>query len=232
MATVTHVLINTTVLTHQVSLTLMVTIRKRRSLGTKRMIILNEKQSTLFPSTSDTSSALNVLQGLDLREVEPLTLKVLQVVEPFCDRVEVAGSFRRLRTVVNDLDIVVQSKPVSLCWVNMLKALRKEFKALTEKQGDKMATLYVPFACSKGQGHVQVDFYHAEAGNWGILLLVRTGSKEHNVKLCNLAIQKGLSLQYSVGLTNKKGQIVAGRTEEGVFQALGLPFVAPNEREV
>ena len=191
---------------------------------------MSEKQSTLFPNTSGT---LNVLQGLDHAEVEPLALKVLQIIEPFYDRAEVAGSFRRLRAVINDLDIVVQSKEVPYHgWKNMLTVLRKEFNAVTEKQGDKLATLYLPFASSGAQGHVQVDLYRADPQTWGILLLVRTGSKEHNVKLCNLAISKGLRLQYSQGLTDKYGNVVAGRTEEEVFAALGMPYVVPQDREV
>jgi DNA polymerase (family 10) len=100
------------------------------------------------------------------------------------------------------------------------------------KQGDKLAVLNVPFAGKTGQSYVQVDLYRAEPETWGILLLVRTGSKEHNVKLCNLAISKGLRLKYSVGLTDQRGLVVAGRTEEEVFAALGLPFIPPSEREV
>lgn len=201
---------------------------------------MNEKQSTLFPSlkgtsnTSYTSKALNVLGGLDRSEVEPLAAKVLQVLEPFCDRVEVAGSFRRLRTVINDLDVVVQPKPLPSCWLNMVKALRTEFVAVTEKQGDKLATLYLPvLSVQKGPGYFQVDLYRAEARTWGILLLVRTGSKEHNVKLCSLAIKKGFHLLYSMGLVQTVGgKIVAGRTEEEVFQALGLAYIEPKDREV
>jgi len=197
------------------------------------------KQSILFPDVSKTSSTskisntLNVLQGLDRAEVEPLAFKVLSVIQPLCVKSEVAGSSRRGRALINDLDIVVQPRPLPGCWLQLLKNVKDEFDAVTEKQGNKLATLYLPFKSTKqGFGHVQVDFYRAEAGAWGILLLVRTGSKEHNMKLCNLAIKKGLSLQYSVGLTDKSGRVVAGRSEEEVFQALGLAYVEPKDREV
>jgi len=189
------------------------------------------------PSASrNTSSALNVLQGLDRGEVEPLAAKILETISTFCVRVEVAGSFRRGKQTINDLDIVVQPTAAFgfSSWLKIIKAMRDTFNAITEKQGDKLATLYLPFTSQKiglGPGHIQVDFYNAEAATWGVLLLVRTGSKEHNVKLCNLAISKGLRLKYSVGLLNEAGHVVAGRTEEEVFAALGLPFVEPNERE-
>jgi DNA polymerase/3'-5' exonuclease PolX len=149
---------------------------------------------------------LNVLQGLDRSEVEPLAAKILETIGTFCVHVEVAGSFRRGKQIINDLDVVVQPTAAFgfSSWLKIIKAMRETFFAVTEKQGDKLATLYLPFASPKqGKGHVQVDFYNAEASTWGVLLLVRTGSKEHNVKLCNLAISKGLRLKCSLGLAQR-----------------------------
>jgi DNA polymerase (family 10) len=197
------------------------------------------KQSILFPGSNParttTSDALNVLQGLDRSEVEPLAARMLETIGTFCVGVEVAGSFRRGKAVINDLDVVVQPTAAFgfSSWLKILKAVRVTFGAVTETQGNKASRMYLPFSSQKqGNGYVQVDFYCAEATTWGVLLLVRTGSKEHNVKLCNLAIAKGLRLKYSVGLLNDSGHVVAGRTEEEVFAALGLPFVPPQEREV
>lgn len=189
---------------------------------------MSKKQSTLFPNTSD---ALNALQGLDRAEVEPLAFKILEAIEPYCVRVEVAGSFRRQKQTVNDLDIVVQLKPLPLYWLQIIKLIRSEFNALTVKQGDKLATLNVPFASKQGQGYVQVDLYRADPDTWGILLLVRTGSKEHNVKLCCRAKSMGLMLSAAQGVL-KNGNVIASRTEEKVFAALGMPYVVPQDREV
>jgi DNA polymerase (family 10) len=169
---------------------------------------------------------------LDSSEVEPLAFKVLTAIEDFCVRAEIAGSLRRRRATINDVDVVVQPRPEPDSWTNILKTVRGEFDATTEKQGDKLATLYIPFASIKGQGHIQVDLYRATVATWGILLLVRTGSKEHNVHLCNVAISKGYRLFYSQGLVDKTGMVIAGRTEEEVFQALGTPFIIPQDREV
>jgi len=173
-----------------------------------------------------------VLQGLDRSEIEPLAFKILGEIEPFCLKAEIAGSIRRRRGVVNDVDFVVLPRPGKTnSWLTIIKTLRSMFDASTVKQGDKLAVLNVPFAGKGGQSYVQVDLYRAEPETWGILLLVRTGSKEHNVKLCNLAISKGLRLKYSVGLVDDSGLVVAGRSEEDVFAALGLPFIPPGERE-
>ena len=193
---------------------------------------MTKKQLPLFPDAPNSSDELNVLRELDRGEVEPLAYKIITEIEPLCVKAQIAGSLRRLKGVVNDIDVVVQPKPERDAWLNIIKLLRSEFDAVTEKQGEKLATLYVPFVSRQGHGHVQVDLYRATEATWGVLLLVRTGSKEHNVHLCNLAISKGQRLLYSQGVVDKEGRVIAGKTEEEVFEALGLPYIIPKEREV
>ena len=190
---------------------------------------MTHKQTSLFPD-SDALGKLNLLRGLDRAEVEPLAFKIIRIIEPYCLKAEIAGSIRRRKDTVNDIDIVVEPKPQS--WVQMIKEIRLEFNAVTEKQGEKLATLYVPFASKQGQGYLEVDLYRASKKTWGILLLIRTGSAEHNIYLCNLAIRKGYRLAYSHGLLNEKGEVVASKTERDVFQALGLDYIPPEDREV
>jgi DNA polymerase (family 10) len=191
--------------------------------------VMTHKQSSLLPE-SNASDKLNVLRNLDTAEVEPLAFKILSAIDPYCTRAEVAGSIRRRKSTINDIDIVVLPKPQS--WIQTIKEIRHRFDAVTEKQGDKLATLYVPFASKQGQGHVQVDLYRASEGTWGILLLIRTGSAQHNIYLCNLAIRKGYSLAYSKGLLNEKGEVIASKTEQEVFQALRLDYIPPEDREL
>jgi DNA polymerase (family 10) len=183
------------------------------------------EQKILFPKPE-----MNVLRDLDRSEVEPLAFKILQAIEPMCEKAQIAGSIRRRKGGVNDVDIVVL--PRADFWLTIRRIVMNEFDAVAEKQGDKLATFYVPFASRIGQGHVQVDLYRATESTWGILLLVRTGSKEHNVLLCNVALAKGMRLLYSQGLVDKDGKVIAGKTEEEVFEALGLPFVVPQNREI
>jgi DNA polymerase/3'-5' exonuclease PolX len=83
--------------------------------------------------------------------------------------------------------------------------------------------------CEKGL--FQVDFYRAQPHTWGIHLLVRTGSAEHNTWLASLAISKGMRIKYSAGLI-KDGNVIAGENEQGVFEALGLPTPEPSKREI
>jgi len=191
---------------------------------------MTRKQTSLLPKDADPSEALNILRGLDRAEVEPFALKIVSTMEHHCIRLEVAGSIRRRKPTVNDIDLVIQ--PKSNSWLPIIKAIRREFDAITEKQGQKLATLYVPFASRQGQGLLQVDLYRASQRTWGILLLIRTGSAEHNIYLAKLAIRKAYRLAYSKGLLNEGGEIIASETEQDVFQALGLDYIPPEEREL
>jgi len=190
---------------------------------------MTRKQSSLF-TDSDTSDTLNAFRDLARAEVEPLAFKINGAIEPYCVKAQIAASVRRRKPTVNDIDIVVQPKPQS--WIKIIKQIRRQFDAITEKQGKKLVMLYVPFESKQAQGYVKVDLYQASESTWGILLLIRTGSAKHNIYLCNLAIRKGYRLAYSKGLINEKREIIASKTERDVFQALELPVIPPQEREI
>jgi len=173
---------------------------------------------------------VKILRGLSRVEVEPLVAKILSTIQPHCTRAEVAGSIRRRKDTINDIDFVVEPKPQG--WTKLIKEIRRAFDASTEKQGAKLATLYVPFKSRQGQGLVQIDLYRASKSTWGVMLLIRTGSAQHNIYLCNLAIRQGQRLAYSRGLLNEEGEVIASKTEEDVFQGLGLEYILPPDREI
>jgi DNA polymerase (family X) len=175
---------------------------------------------------------------LNLEDAKFLAEKVCLVLQPLCDEIEVAGSVRRGKSEVGDVDIVALPKavdlPGGLCgvvkvdpstvWKNLIpKALVKSGLKL-EVSGKELHRFSFPSG-------LQVDVYRARPETWGVILLIRTGSKEHNVKLCTLARSKGLMLSASQGVIENHN-IVACRTEEGIFSALGLKFVEPKDREV
>ena len=175
---------------------------------------------------------------MNLEDAKFLAEKVCLVLQPLCDEIEVAGSVRRGKSEVGDVDIVALPKavdlPGGLCgvvkvdpstvWKNLIpKALVKSGLKL-EVSGKELHRFSFPSG-------LQVDVYRARPETWGVILLIRTGSKEHNVKLCTLARSKGLMLSASQGVIENHN-IVACRTEEGIFSALGMKFVEPKDREV
>jgi DNA polymerase (family X) len=181
---------------------------------------MTKKQSTLFPE-----SEVTVLAELDLKEAENLANQVKAAVEAQCDKIEVAGSIRRQKTKVHDIDFVVVTKNDTE-WQKINEKL-KNLKAKPNCSGNNVIKAFLP--CQNGL--FQVDFYRAKPQTFGIHLLVRTGSADHNVWLAGYAISKGMRIKYSEGLI-KDNSVIAGETEQGVFEALGLPYPLPSEREI
>ena len=134
-------------------------------------------------------------------------------------QVELAGSFRRRRETVGDLDLVVSGGD-------------------GEQVMDTFASHpYVmdviargPTKCSvRIASGLQVDLRLVAAESFGAALVYFTGSKAHNIALRKLAIDKGWSLN-EYGLT-AGDRVVAGRTEADVYRALGLAWIPPEMRE-
>ena len=179
-----------------------------------------KKQATLFPE-----SEVSVLAELDLRDAEALANRIKAAVEAYCERIEVVGSIRRQRSKVHDVDFVVVTKG-EVEWQKLGQEL-KRFKAKPGCSGSSVIKAFLP--CQGGL--FQVDFYRAKPSTFGIHLLVRTGSADHNMWLAGYAFTRGMRLKYSEGLL-KDGGAVAGEDERGVFEALGLPCPLPPEREI
>jgi DNA polymerase (family X) len=138
---------------------------------------------------------------------------------PGIRHMEVAGSYRRLMETVGDLDIlIVCDDPASASerFISYPGTSRVIAHGRTRS------------AIVAGK-NVQVDIRIVEEAAWGAALQYFTGSQAHSVALRGMALRKGLKLnEYGVF---RDGEKIAGETEEGVYEALGLPWVTPELRE-
>ncbi len=135
---------------------------------------------------------------------------------------EPAGSLRRMRSTIGDIDILVASKdsrPVMEAFTTLPGVIRVLGKGETKSS--------IEF----GDG-VRAQVWVHPPERFGTALLYATGSKDHNVRLRELALDKGLSLSEHA-LTKKKGEgdEILCATEEEVYKALGLPWIPPELRE-
>lgn len=154
-----------------------------------------------------------------LERAQRIANKILELLSPDCKKIEVAGSIRRKRPWVNDVDIVLIPRDH---WGIHNKLLRL---GQMKMSGSKIARVMY--------GDIQIDFYFANEETWSTLLLVRTGSAEHNVKLASLAKNRGWHLHANgEGLFDGNGKRIAGNSEESIFAALGLKYLPPERREV
>lgn len=134
-------------------------------------------------------------------------------------QVEAAGSLRRMKETIGDIDILATSpQPTQLS-----EAFTKmpDVRKILEKGETKSSILL--------QSNLQVDLRIVDEQSFGSALMYFTGSKDHNIALRKLAISKGLKLS-EYGLF-KGNAPVAGRTEEEVYKKLGLDYIAPELRE-
>ncbi|MFM8413755.1 MAG: DNA polymerase/3'-5' exonuclease PolX [Planctomycetota bacterium] len=142
-------------------------------------------------------------------------------------RVETAGSLRRGRETVGDLDILVDSDDPATV---MQRLVDWPETADVLLRGDTKTSI-------RGPSDVQVDLRVVPAESFGAALQYFTGSKEHNVRLRGRARDRGLSInEYGVFRIAKdggeaKGPSLAGRTEEEVYAAVELPWIPPELRE-
>ncbi|MGA8862505.1 MAG: DNA polymerase/3'-5' exonuclease PolX [Gallionella sp.] len=138
---------------------------------------------------------------------------------PGVQQVIVAGSFRRMRETVGDLDILVTAAPDS--------PVMRRFTAYDEvaevySAGDTRASVLLK--CG-----IQVDLRVVARESYGAALHYFTGSKAHNIAIRRIAQQLGLKVnEYGVFRGAKK---IAGESEESVYRAVGLPYIPPELRE-
>jgi DNA polymerase (family 10) len=133
--------------------------------------------------------------------------------------VEIAGSLRRMRETVRDIDILVVSSKAENVMGHFVK-----FPDVMEvlAKGKTKASVVL-------KGGVQVDVRVVGRDVFGSAMQYFTGSKDHGIALRNIAISKGLKLsEYGVF---KGKRVVASKTEEDVYGKLGLSYVEPEMRE-
>ena len=163
----------------------------------------------------------------------------LGALSNFCERAEIAGSIRRKRPYVHDIDLVViprfiERESYLLFSTGELVSLLEEKLTEMEKSsyisllanGDRMKRVLLRTA------DIPIDLYIATPENWSTLLLIRTGSREHNIYMCSLAKRLGMQLKADGSGLFRDGEIIAGNSEESIFQALGLNYIDPKAREI
>jgi DNA polymerase (family 10) len=137
------------------------------------------------------------------------------------DRIEVAGSLRRGRETVKDIDILVTShEPARV----MHTFTRLPAAAEVIAEGPTRATIL-------HQDGLHVDLRVVEPDAFGAALQYFTGSKDHNVRVREIAVRKGLRLSEYGVFDETTGARIAGATEEDVYAAVGLPWMPPELRE-
>lgn len=151
-----------------------------------------------------------------------LAKKVVALLKkiPGARQIEIAGSYRRKSPTVGDIDILVSGKADPK---KAEAAVRKAFKELTLLGSGETKLSFMIFP-----QNLQIDIRFVPEESYGAALLYFTGSKDYNVKMRREAIRQGFLLN-EYGLF-KAGEYAAGKSEEEVYDALGMKWVQPEKR--
>ena len=154
---------------------------------------------------------------ISLERADRLAGMIKERLKPYCSKIEIAGSTRRRKPWVKDIDFV--AIPSDL-W-----RLQNEIDSLGPRKvaGPKIMRVMA--------GEIQIDVYFATVETWGMLFLVKTGSAGNNIRLATLAKRRGWRFAASGdGLFNETGERIAGDTERSIYDALGVLWQEPAER--
>jgi DNA polymerase (family 10) len=172
----------------------------------------------------------NILRGIEifrrrrgnylLGKTKPIADQICRFLEGHADRVTYAGSLRRMKEIVHDIDILAASNnPQATIDAFLKMPIVRDVLA----QGGTKASVRI-------DDDLQIDLRVIEMKSWGAAMHYFTGSKAHNIRMRERAIKLGLKLN-EYGLFDASDQSIAGATEEDLFAALGLPYIPAVLRE-
>jgi DNA polymerase (family 10) len=165
----------------------------------------------------------------DARPVADRLLEYLRGIETV-ERADTGGSLRRWRPTVGDVDVLVASEDGE-----------RAVEAFLDWEGADEVIEAGPTKASVRSNGMRVDLRVAVPEEFGAALQYFTGSRDHNVRLRNRAIERDLKMnEYGVfdvsdvedpDASQRVGERVAGETEEGMYEVLDLPWIEPEMRE-
>ena len=160
---------------------------------------------------------------LPLGRALPLARELVRALErvPGVAAARAAGSLRRMKETVGDIDLLVTSaRPAEV--MRAFTGLPQVADVL--ERGETKASI-------RHREGIQVDLRVVEPASFGAALVYFTGSKQHNIRIRELALKRGLKLNEYGVFRESTGRRVAGATEEDVYAALGLAWIPPELRE-
>lgn len=166
---------------------------------------------------SDSGGRVLVNVALDVAEALLTELSALKQVR----RAAYAGSLRRMRETIGDVDLLVASEraePIMEAFVGLPSVSR------VIAHGDTKSSILTDNA-------LQVDLRVVPKEVWGAAMIYFTGSKAHNVRIRERAVRAGLKLNEYGLFDAKTGDLLAAETEQQVYERLGLPYIEPTLRE-
>jgi len=154
---------------------------------------------------------------MKLQEAQKIAEKYIGILKPYCQRIKVAGSIKREKSEVKDLEIV--------CIPQDLIGFSAEVNKLEKVKGEPTGK-YTQRILPEG---IKLDLFMANERNWGLIYAIRVGSAgfSHKVLACGW-VKAGY--RSDKGMLIKNGQEIEVKEEEDLFRIIGIPFIEPKLR--
>jgi DNA polymerase (family 10) len=185
----------------------------------------------------------NILHGIELMRqagdrvlidsATELAEEIVAALSPLAERCCQAGSLRRMRETIGDIDILAAA-PSSAELMETFASLPYVTEVIV--RGEKKTSIRAGLGAGGARRRpdrqgLQVDLRVVPLESWGAALQYFTGSKEHNVRLREIAVRAGLKLSEYGLYEAESGELIVSATEEEVYGRLGLPWIPPALRE-
>lgn len=178
------------------------------------------------------------------REAIAVAREMIQLLTPACERIIVAGSLRRGKLMVSDVEILYIPKTetrkidllhdgqIDLAAEVLERAIRENLLARrTGRTGQTIWGDSNKLATHLPSG-IPVDFFRTDSARWHNMLVCRTGSAQNNIRIATAAQARGLQwLPYGAGFWDQANKTtIEADSEEDVFKTVRLDFLEPKER--
>lgn len=171
---------------------------------------------------------------MELEKAREIAKEVRRYLDGSCVRIEIAGSIRRQKPDVGDIELLCIPRFEGGADSLDRRVQGLMFQSILTYRLNKLGRkVYGPknklmLHVSSGIG---VDIFSTNEECWPVAMVVRTGGKKTNLRIAMAALQKGYQFHaYGSGFSTPSGEIVC-RSEREVFEAVGLPYREPWERE-
>jgi len=169
---------------------------------------------------------------MDYRTAMATANHLVERFAPHCERIEIAGSIRRKKAIVKNIELVCipKQEPTGLFDMDLrhsvgFAALCLELSRGGWKKGDTGSGKFIAINTATG---LRIDIFTTTADNWGYILTLRTGSSDHNIRLMQRLKSNGY--RCADGHVMWKGEAREMVDEMAVFDAAGLKWVDPQFR--
>ena len=152
--------------------------------------------------------------------------RTLAELRPHCYRCEIAGSVRRKKPEVKDIDIVAWPKPYGFGLLESgIATVVNQWKLVKGRFPCKSTQRILP------EG-INLDLFFADKNNWGYIFAIRTGSVEYNQRVLAPGwVKKGYKGVNGYLTRDNNGELRAVPEERDLFRIIGIPFVEPEQRD-